>query len=79
MTISKSTILVSIMTSFFLLLGACGSDDSGTTDAPATSAVSEPTPAAASGGEALSMDSIEKAEGVVYQDEIYANWPYNEE
>ena len=50
-------------------LVACGGDDSESESAPAaTSSTDE------------SMDSsmeIEKAEGVIYQDEIYANWPYN--
>ncbi len=65
-----------------MLLSACGGDDSADTAstapaAPAAAPMAESTQAASSGGEALSMDSIEKAEGVVYQDEIYANWPYN--
>jgi hypothetical protein len=78
MTTIKPTILIS-MISALLLLGACGGDDADTTSAPAPApaAASAPAPAASSEGEALSMDNIEKAEGVVYQDEIYANWPYN--
>jgi hypothetical protein len=75
MSTRKSLILLSIMTSGLLLLSACGSDDA-STSAPAPAA--ESTPAAATGGDALSIDSIEKAEGVVYQDTIYAGWPYTE-
>jgi hypothetical protein len=80
MSTKKSFILLSIVSSL-LLLGACGSDDSAdaasSAPAAAPAAVSAPTPAPTSDGEGLSMDNIEKAEGVVYQDEIYANWPYN--
>jgi hypothetical protein len=74
MTISK--ILLSIMLSTLLLLSACGGDDADTASAPAASAA-ESTPAATSNGDGFSLEGIEKAEGVVYQDEIYANWPYN--
>jgi hypothetical protein len=76
MAIRKLYIFISITISG-LLLSACGSDDSASTSAPAPAPVAESTPAPSSDGEAMSMDSIEKAEGVVYQDEIYANWPYN--
>jgi hypothetical protein len=53
---------------------ACGDDDKTTMTAPAAATPATP---ASGGGEASSAMKIEKAEGVVYQDEIYANWPYN--
>lgn len=89
MTIRKPLILSSMMISSFLLLSACGGEDAGNAQAPAATpekaAMAEsapapaPVPASAPGsdGSALSINDIEKAEGVVYQDEIYANWPYN--
>ena len=55
---------------------ACGDDDKTTMAAPAAPAATPAAPASG-GGEATSTMKIEKAEGVVYQDEIYANWPYN--
>jgi hypothetical protein len=72
MSTSKPVILLSIMISTLLLLSACGGDDSGTASAPAA----ESMPAASGDSMGSSMD-FEKAEGVIYQDEIYANWPYN--
>lgn len=80
---NKLLVLLSMVTGL-LLLGACGSDDAETASAPAAPAAdtaapaAEAAPAASSEGEAISLDSIEKAEGVVYKDEIYANWPYTE-
>lgn len=63
--------------SLVMLLGfglvACGEGDSGTASAPAKSAAA-PAAAASSGDSSM---GFEKAEGVIYQDEIYANWPYN--
>ncbi len=57
---------------------ACGDDDKTTMTAPAAPApAATPAAPASGGGEASSAMKIEKAEGVVYQDEIYANWPYN--
>lgn len=70
MNTSKLIILLSIISSG-LLLSACG-DDSETASAPAM----ESAPAEMASDSNASM-SMEKAEGVVYQDEIYANWPYN--
>jgi len=64
--ITSKLVSLSVMISALLLLGACGGDDADTAAAPAPAATD------------TSMDSsIEKAEGVIYQDEIYANWPYN--
>lgn len=62
---------------FGLGLVACG-DDTGSASAPAESAAAPAAMSSESGDDskAASMD-IEKAEGVIYQDEIYANWPYN--
>lgn len=70
----KSFVLFSIVSSF-LLLGACGNDDAEMNSMPAAESAA---PASSEEGMATSMDSMEKAEGVVYQDEIYANWPYTE-
>ena len=60
-------------------LTACGDDDKAmpaaddSAAAPAAAAA-----AAASGGDDIfSSLNIEKAEGVIYQDEMYAGWPYN--
>lgn len=60
-------------------LAACGDDDKASMSAPAESAatsVPAAAPAASDDSMGSSMD-FEKAEGVIYQDEIYANWPYN--
>jgi hypothetical protein len=80
MSTRKPFILLSIMISGLLLLSACGNDDASTASAPAPAATpmaESSAPAPSEDGMGLSMDNIEKAEGVVYQDEIYANWPYN--
>ena len=71
---------VSLGMIFGLGLVACGDDDKAMSAASgdkATSAASAPAAPAASGDDIFSTLDIEKAEGVVYQDEIYANWPYN--
>tara|TARA_R110000782_G_scaffold38740_2_gene90584 strand:+ start:220 stop:438 length:219 start_codon:yes stop_codon:yes gene_type:complete len=55
-------------------LVACGDDDKAipaANDSVAAPAAAAPTTAPAP------LMEIEKAEGVIYQDEIYANWPYN--
>ncbi|MFT5132813.1 MAG: hypothetical protein ACI9SC_001281 [Gammaproteobacteria bacterium] len=64
---------------FGLGLVACGDDDKAMPAASADKAMPAATAAAptASGDDIFSSMNIEKAEGVVYQDEIYANWPYN--
>jgi hypothetical protein len=73
MSISKPVILLSVMISTLLLLGACGGDaDTASVPAPAAESAS-----ATSGDSMGSSMDMEKAEGVIYQDEIYANWPYN--
>lgn len=91
--LNKSFVLLSLLSGLFLL-SACGGDDAETTSAAAPVAETTPAPApaveeapaaetaasadsAASGG-TITLDQIEKAEGVVYQDEIYANWPTQE-
>jgi hypothetical protein len=60
-------------------LVACSDDDKAGAGAPAKSApaASATAPAASGGDDIFSSLNIEKAEGVIYQDEIYANWPYN--
>ena len=64
------------LTFFFCLgLSACSGDDSGS--APAQQAAATEAPAAMEESSGFDINSIEKAEGVIYQDEIYANWPYN--
>ncbi len=65
---------------FGLGLVACGDDDKATTMPTPIESTPAPTTnaAPASGGDDIfSKLDIEKAEGVIYQDEIYANWPYN--
>lgn len=51
---------ITMLTSLFLI-GACSEGE----EAKTANALPAPTP----------VDKIEKADGVVYQDEIYANWP----
>jgi hypothetical protein len=60
-------------------LVACTDEDKTTMSAPAESApAATATATPASGGDDIfSSMKIEKAEGVIYQDEMYANWPYN--
>lgn len=72
---SKSYIIILFLTS---MLFACGEDDSGT-DTMSKSA--SPAPAAApamekSAGESMDKGSMGMDNGVIYQDEIYKNWPY---
>jgi hypothetical protein len=72
---------VSLGMIFGLGLVACGDDDkasmSASSDAaPAAAAPAAPAPAS-SGDDIFSSLNIEKAEGVIYQDEMYAGWPYN--
>jgi len=62
-------------------LAACGDEDKAKMAAPAAekempAAAAAPAPAS-SGDDIFSSMNIEKAEGVVYQDEMYAGWPYN--
>ena len=60
-------------------LTACGDDDKAMPAADDSAAAPAAAPAApASGGDDIfSSLNIEKAEGVIYQDEMYAGWPYN--
>jgi hypothetical protein len=60
-------------------LTACGDDDKAmpaANDSAAAPAAASAAPASG-GDDIFSTMNIEKAEGVIYQDEIYANWPYN--
>ena len=72
---------VSLGMIFGLGLVACGDDDKAMPAASADKAMPAATaPAAASAAsadDAFSSSDIEKAEGVIYKDEIYAGWPYN--
>jgi hypothetical protein len=80
MSISKTLNSLIIMVSSLLILSACGGEDSGTASAPASApAAAAPAASSSDSGDGGIFESlnIEKAEGVVYQDEIYANWPYN--
>jgi len=91
LSLNKSFVLLSML-SGLLLLAACGGDDAETTSTAAPAAETTPAPAPAveeapaaetmasadSGQTTITLDQIEKAEGVVYQDEIYANWPAQE-
>ncbi len=65
---------------FGLGLVACGDDDKASMSA-SSDAATAPAAAAAmsasSGDDIFSSLNIEKAEGVIYQDDIYSNWPYN--
>lgn len=73
-------IYLSVLVPALFVLSACGDSDKGTASAPApapaeTAAAPETADDAAEAG--FDISTIKKAEGVVYQDEIYANWPYN--
>ncbi len=74
----RRLLLSSALVAFSLTLAGCGDSDAGKAAAPAPAApeptASAPAPAASEG---FDISTVEKAEGVVYQDEIYANWPYN--
>lgn len=60
-------------------LTACGDDDKAMPAANDSAAAPAAASAAPASGDddIFSTMNIEKAEGVIYQDEIYANWPYN--
>lgn len=58
-------------------LSACGDSDSGNTEAPATPAAPAASAPVADDDDGFDLSTIEKADGVVYRDEIYAGWPYN--
>lgn len=71
---------VSLGMIFGLGLVACGDDDKAMPAATVEKAMPAAAPAAApaaSGDDVFSSLDIEKAEGVIYQDEMYAGWPYN--
>ncbi|MEQ8428741.1 MAG: hypothetical protein RLT87_03065 [Gammaproteobacteria bacterium] len=74
---------MSVLVPALFVLSACGDSDQGTASAPAapTPAPAEtaaaPAPAAEEADAGFDISTIKKADGVVYQDEIYANWPYN--
>lgn len=63
------------------MLFACGEDDSGTEtmskpESPATAAAPAPAMEKGSGDAMEKKGSIGMDNGVIYQDEIYKNWPY---
>jgi len=60
-------------------LTACGDDDKAMPAANDSAAAPAAAPAApaSDGDDIFSSLNIEKAEGVIYQDEMYAGWPYN--
>ena len=61
---------------FGSILIACGDSDSGSKSAAPAPEASAPAAPAPEPTETASSETMEKAEGVVYQDEIYKNWPY---
>jgi hypothetical protein len=70
------TLSLAMLISFGLV--ACGEGDSGSASAPAESATAPAAMSSESSDDSMAASmAIEKAEGVIYQDEIYANWPYN--
>lgn len=76
MIANKQILLSSVLASAFVLLGGCGESDKGSASAPAPASAAAPALTATEEA-AFDINNIEKADGVVYQDEIYANWPYN--
>ncbi|MEQ8288885.1 MAG: hypothetical protein RIB78_04080 [Gammaproteobacteria bacterium] len=73
-------IYLSVLVPALFVLSACGDSDKGTASAPAPApaeTAAAPAPATEEADTGFDISSIEKADGVVYQDEIYANWPYN--
>ena len=57
---------------------ACGDDKAASsTNVTASAPTDSVTTPVESVDDIFSSLNIEKAEGVTYQDEIYANWPYN--
>lgn len=63
-----------LMASVAFLFTACGEQEA-SAPAPAASAPAESADAPADSGASAIMSKIEKVDGVVYQDEIYAKWP----
>ncbi len=73
-------LLSSTMMASVLMLAGCGEAEAPKSAAPAPAqAPAAPVSTTADSAPAGEFDisTVEKAEGVVYQDEIYANWPYN--
>ena len=75
--------LVKNLKSFFTILFfgsiliACGDGDSGSESASKSAApMEEKAMASSDDADSSAMANMEHAEGVVYQDEIYKNWPY---
>ncbi len=58
---------------FGSILIACGDSDSGSESA---APMEEKAMASSDDAGSSAMANMERAEGVVYQDEIYKNWPY---
>lgn len=72
----KQILLSLMMMVSILVLTACSDSDSGKAVAPASKPIANAVPAKKA-SEGFDISTVEKAEGVVYQDEIYAGWPYN--
>ncbi|MCZ6803598.1 MAG: hypothetical protein O7D86_06645 [Proteobacteria bacterium] len=69
---------LSLLILFAFGLAACSDGNSESASAPAEStAAPAAMPEDSSEKSMGSSMEMEKAEGVIYQDEIYANWPYN--
>lgn len=70
-------IYLSVLVPMLLVLSGCGDSDTGSTSAPApTETAAAPAPEAEEDAP-FDISTVEKADGVVYMDEIYENWPYN--
>ena len=72
-------IYLSVLVPTLFVLSGCGDSDKGAASAPApaeTAAAPAPAPEAEADAP-FDISTVEKADGVVYMDEIYANWPYN--
>ena len=72
----KQILLSLMMIVSMLALTACEDSSPGQAVAPAPEPMAEAA-LAEGASEGFDISTVEKAEGVVYQDEIYANWPYN--
>ncbi len=57
-----------------IMLAGCGDDESGKATTQASSSKSEPMPMKS---EAKPAAQALEDNGVVYEEEIYKNWPYN--
>jgi len=66
------TRMLSLAMLFGIGLVACGEGDSGSASAPAA-----PTASQDESSNDATANKFKHDQDVIYQDEIYANWPYN--